>query len=226
MDFQTELKNHILNSGASDTGFAEINDAGFGALKFAVSIVVRLSEAIVDEIGEEPTPSYFHHYRTVNAYIDEILLKTGQLLEKNGYRYLPIAASQTVNLDGWNYRGRYSHKKAACLAGLGTVGKNSMFLHKTWGAGVRLGTLFTDCPLETKAAVPENVCGSCSLCVDACPAGAITGRQWEPGMEREELFLPEKCSEYMKTALRHIGRGAVCGVCMAVCPYTKQANAE
>ena len=39
--------------------------------------------------------------------------------------------------------------------------------------------------------------------------------------DREEMFDAQKCSEYMKRKFQHIGRGAVCGICMEVCPHKK-----
>lgn len=217
MEIQNELKEYLLSQGASDVGFAKIDDSDTG-LGYAVSIVVRLSPAIVDEITDEPTHTYFNHYRSVNALIDQLLLKAGLFLQKHGYRYITVAASQSVNKDGWNYRGRYSHKEAARLAGLGSIGKNSMFFHKDFGCSVRLGTLFTDCEFELPREIMTCSCGECHLCRDACPANAISGKRWEVGVPREEMFDPEKCSNFMKQKFKHIGRGAVCGICMKVCP--------
>jgi epoxyqueuosine reductase QueG len=149
------------------------------------------------------------------------LLKAGLFLQKNGYRYITVAASQSINKDGWNYKGRYSHKKAATLSGLGTIGKSSMFLHKDYGARVRLGTLVTDCEFDVSDVVQLDLCNGCDRCVKACPSGAITGNMWIEGCDREYMFDPEKCSNHMKTHFKHIGRGAVCGICMKVCPYGK-----
>lgn len=212
------LRNYLLEQGASDVGFSRIDDGDFGDCRYAVSVVVRLSDAVVDEITDEPTHTYFHHYRTVNAMIDQLLLKAGLFLQKEGFRYITVAASQSVNKNGWNYCGRYSHKKAACLAGLGTVGKNSLFLHREFGPRVRLGTVMTDCPLPCEKHEVKSVCGSCRLCKDACPANAILGGEWGPGVSREQIFNPSACSEYMKKNFQQIGRGAVCGICMRVCP--------
>lgn len=217
MEIQNELKAYLLSQGASDVGFAEINDSDTG-LNFAVSIVVRLSEAIVDEISDEPTHTYFNHYRSVNALIDRLLLQAGLFLQSRGYKYITVAASQSINKDGWNYKGRYSHKEAARLAGLGSIGKNSMFFHKDYGCCVRLGTLFTDCEFEPPETVMTCSCGECQICAKACPANAISGELWTPDTKREEIFDPEKCSNYMKKSFKHIGRGAVCGICMKVCP--------
>lgn len=223
MTFQNHLREYILSLGATDVGFAKIDDGDFRDCTYAVSIVVKLSESIVDEIEDEPTHTYFNHYRSVNSFIDELLLKTGLYLDRNGYKYIHVAASQSINKNGeWNYTARYSHKKVAVLAGLGTIGKNSMFLHKDYGACVRLGTVFTNCEFEVPAVLPKSKCGSCRKCVDACPAKAITGNTWTTESTREDMFIPERCSEYMKKQFQHIGRGAVCGICMAVCPYTSK----
>lgn len=219
MQIQDELKEYLLSQGASDVGFCSIDDGDFGECCYAVSIVIALSKAIVNEIGAEPTHTYFNHYRSVNAFIDSLLLKAGLFLQQRGYDYITVAASQSINKDGWNYKGRYSHKKIAALSGLGTVGKSSMFLHSKYGASVRLGTVFTNCPFEVTNTVPVSPCESCNACVKACPSGAISGKAWTPDCEREDIFNAEKCSNYMKNHFKHIGRGAVCGICMKVCPY-------
>lgn len=216
---EQELKEFLLSKGVSDVGYSYIEDSDTGELKYAVSIVVRLSDAIVDEISDSPTATYFNHYRTVNAFIDRCLLEAGLFLQSKGYKYITVAASQSM--PGTHYNGRYSHKKAARLAGLGGIGKNSLFIHKDYGTRVRLGTLFTDCSLQGEGELKENLCLGCDACVKACPSGAIIGKAFEPGVEREEIFKPQVCSEYMKKQFQHIGRGAVCGICMKVCPYSR-----
>jgi epoxyqueuosine reductase QueG len=208
-----DLTNLLLSLGVGDVGFGKDENEQLSGL---VSIVVPLSDAVIDEIDSAPTHTYFHHYRTVNAFIDQALLKAGRYLQDNGYRYIPIPASQSVNLNGLNYCGRYSHKKAARLCGMGTIGKNSLFIHKTYGPTVRLGTLLTDCDFGETKPVTDS-CLNCNECVKACPAMAITGNEWHVGIQRSEVFDPKACSDYMKKAFSHIGRGAVCGICMKVC---------
>ncbi len=218
MSISQEVKEFILSKGASDVGFFTCDD---GPMKYGISIVMRLSREIVAEIEDAPTLTYFHHYRQMNAFIDRLSLETGTFLQSKGYGYYTIAASQSMNTEGWNYHGKYSHKKGACLAGLGGIGKNSLFIHREFGSVVRLGTIFTDCPLEVNTQKVENVCGECNRCKDACPAGAISGKPYAEGIDREDFFNAEKCSEYMKKEFQHIGRGAVCGICMRVCPKNK-----
>jgi epoxyqueuosine reductase len=218
MQIQEEIINFLKTNGVADAGFARISDGPFGNDTFAVSLVIRLSDSVIDEISDKPTYTYFHHYRTVNAFIDRMCLQVGFILQKYGYNYIAIPASQSINKNGWNYQGRYSHKKAAVLAGLGGIGKNVLFLHKDYGARVRLGTVFTDCPFEAEKNEIISPCIDCDLCVNACPSGAIKGVMWHDGIERSEMFDPEKCSSFMKKEFQHIGRGAVCGICMKVCP--------
>lgn len=214
--FENELRELLLSRGVSDVGFAEIDNADTGKYRYAVSIVVRLSDGIIDEIEDSPTPTYFNHYRTVNAFIDRMLLETGLFLQSKGYSFITVAASQSM--PGTPFNGRYSHKEAARKAGLGGIGKNSLFIHKEYGTRVRLGTLFTDCPLIGDGAFTEDICIGCDNCVRACPSGAIRGVPFTPGIKREDMFSPVVCSEYMKKNFHHIGRGVVCGICMKVCP--------
>lgn len=212
---EKEIKELLISEGVSDVGFCKTELPG-ERLQYAVSIVVRLSDAVVEEIENEPTATYFSHYRTVNAFIDRCILKAGLFLQKNGYEFIPIAASQSM--PGTHFNGRLPHKTAARLSGLGTIGKNALFLHKKYGPRVRLGTLLTNCPVERDCEMPEDLCKGCDKCKNACPSGAVLGVSWHEGIKREEMFSPAVCSEYMKKAFGHIGRGAVCGICMKVCP--------
>lgn len=197
-------------------------------LGYGISIAVPLSDAVVDEIllENKPTHSYFHHYRTVNFYLDRCMLEIGLLLESNGYRYMPIGASQSIPtvFDPKGYHGRYSHKKAACLSGLGYMGSNGLFLHHKKGPRVRLGTILTDCALTVENPIPlaNKSCQSCKLCAKMCPAGAIYGEDFSINMSDFSLINPEKCSQHMKKEYKMIGRGAVCGICMAVCPQGRK----
>lgn len=218
MTIDEQIQEMLKSSGVCDVGFAKVPDGPEG-LPYAVSIVLPLSDAVIDEIDGAPTYSYFHHYRTVNAYIDRLLLQTGLLLQSQGYRYLPIAASQSVPSGGERtHRGRYSHKKAAVLAGLGTIGKSTLFLHRIYGPRVRLGTLFTDCPLPAAGQIMPSVCKGCDACVKSCPVGAIKGVEWSEGVQRSDLFDADACNGYMREHFMKIGRGSVCGVCIKACP--------
>ena len=214
MTTEEKLKMLADEEFISEIGFSAQPDSPFEGLQRAVTLVVRLSDTVVDEIGDAPTKTYFHHYRTVNAYIDRVAEKIVLLLCAEGYKAAAIPASQSVE----GFSGLFSHKKCAVMAGLGSIGKSALFISKRFGPRVRLGTVFTDAPLPVQGHAYEDLCGSCHLCADACGALAIKGVNYVPGMDRSELFDARACSEYMKREFQSIGRGAVCGVCMRVCP--------
>lgn len=69
MLLNAEIDKMLRSNGVYDVGFCRVPDSPCG-LHYAVSIVAALSDAVVDEITDAPTHTYFHHYRTVNAFID------------------------------------------------------------------------------------------------------------------------------------------------------------
>lgn len=217
MELKDKILKLILDEGAFEAGC--FRDP-FGQFENGIAFYVKLSSAVISEIQDKPTYAYFHHYRTVNALIDRITLKAGILLEKNGYRYFPIGASQTVGGHD-TYAGLYSHKRGAVLAGLGTIGKNGLFQSEKFGSAVRLGTLFTDLDLKAENCPRPSKCGSCRKCVQACPALCISGEAFDMNCPDKTLVDRKTCSDYMKKAFQMIGRGAVCGICISACPYTK-----
>ncbi|MBO5713475.1 MAG: epoxyqueuosine reductase [Clostridia bacterium] len=222
MENQLELKNYILGLGASEVGFSAHNlPSPYGQnLPYAVTVMLKLPDAVLQSINGKPTISYFHAYRTANAMLDEIAFKVCAYVENLGYLAMPIGASQSTADDKSSYRGLFSHKIGARLSGLGFIGKSGLFISKKYGSKVRLVTVLTNMPLKAENPIIENGCGSCENCVKACPSGAISGIVYTEGMQREDFFSAEKCSKHMKT-YNDIGRGSVCGICISVCPYNK-----
>ena len=219
-----KIKELALSLGAWDVGFSKIEPPEeYLGLNNAVSIVVKLSDSVVDAITDTPTYTYFHHYRTVNALIDQITLKIGIFLEKNGGQYVCVPASQSL---GREYRGLFSHKNAAVGAGLGSIGRNALFLSSKYGPRVRLGTVLTNMDLSAgyTSMLLDNLCRDCMLCVRACPAMALSGEAFDPANVEKKLVDAASCSKYMKERFQLIGRGSVCGICMRICPiqYKKQ----
>ena len=217
-----ELKERLLEKGASFVGFSDIsgvpNNLGYGG---AITIGIKLLDTYLQDVKEEdaPTYEYFHHYRTVNFALDQLALFASLTLEKAGHKVRMIPASQSSVKDP--YSGAFPHKTAAVKAGLGYIGKNALFIHNEFGSKVRLATVLIDTPLVADSAPKFTSCGTCTACIDACPARAITGNEYYEGAPREHIFNAQRCSEHMKKAYQHIGRGSVCGICIAVCPKNK-----
>jgi len=220
-----DIQNLIYSLGGSFVGFSDVYDNLPDTLKkyrYAITFGIRLSDAIIDEIDDKPTFNYFNHYRSVNTLIDQIGLRVLLLLQSNNYNAYTIAASQSIPVSPVPYSGILSHKIGAVLSGQGWIGKNNLFIHREYGPRVRLGTVLTDMVLPCGSNFPECKCSECNKCADICPASAIKGQPWSIGTEREELFDPKACSEYMNKNFKHIGRGSVCGLCIRVCPFGKK----
>lgn len=216
-----ELKVRLKEWGASKFTFGEVGDylpEHYKKLNYAISIAVRLSDAIINEIDDKPTHTYFHHYRSVNSLIDSITLKTSLLLQEWGYISLAVPASQTVKTEKDAYSGIFQHKTAGNLTGMGWIGKNGLLITPEYGPRIRLGTVLTNMELPCEIERVSKDCGNCKICKEMCPAMAIQGSNWKEGMERSEIVDAEACSKYMNEKFRHIGRGSVCGVCVRVCP--------
>ena len=219
-NFQDHLKTFAYSLGADIIGFCALPEKtqALPNLPYALSIGVKLSDAVLSFIDGAPTYAYFQHYRTANALLDSIAFRLSREMEKAGFSAFPIAASQSLGKDN-PYRGVIPHKTVAGLSGLGFVGKSGLFLSTDYGSKVRLATVLTDMPLQSELPVIENGCGDCQICKNACPAGAIFGEK--PTCNGERNFDAEKCSKYMKAHFQDIGRGSVCGVCIKVCPKNK-----
>ena len=210
--FESELENLLKSEGASLVGFCELKNA---PMPYAVSIAYKLSDSILSTIDGAPTQMYYQHYRIVNTKLDLLSLSALSFIESKGYKAFPVAASQSIS----GTVGYFSHKEAAVLAGLGYVGRNCLLITPEYGSKIRLATVLTDMPLTAQREKVPFSCGQCNLCVSACPAGAISGK--EPSTDREEFFDASLCSNFMKKNYQHIGRGSVCGLCIKACPKNK-----
>jgi epoxyqueuosine reductase QueG len=227
-DLANAIREFTLEQGASLIGFADISGhlvPGHEDLTHAVSLAVRVSDAVMDEVVELPTHAYFHHYRTLNAFLDQLAFRTALKIQQSGFRTLQIASSQSINTKGWHYAGLFPHRTAAALSGLGWIGKNNSLITREFGPRVRLATILTNAPFIHAGCMPlESECGDCQCCIQACPPRALTGNHWTAEGVREAMIDPKTCSDFMHKNFQHIGRGAVCGICIQACPLGSARN--
>jgi len=173
----------------------------------AVCLGLRLSGGILDEIENAPTRLYFHHYKTANAFLDQVALKVSNYIQKKGYLAIPIPASQIV--DWQDQKAHLSHKKIGYLAGLGWIGRNNLLVNKTVGSQFRIVSILTDMPLRLDKPTKED-CEDCRLCVTICPSGAI--EENPQGFKHTKCF--EKLKEFQK---KRLVDQYICGICVKVC---------
>jgi len=111
-------------------------------------------------------------------------------------------------------------REAAARAGVGFYGKNTMLITRRFGSWVVLGTLVTDRELEPTQPLALD-CGSCTLCIEACPTGALD----DPG-----TLDATKCLSYWTQSPHEMPPeygpelGAQvygCDICQDVCPWNR-----
>lgn len=114
-------------------------------------------------------------------------------------------------------------KAWAVRAGLGWIGKHTNLITREYGSWVFIGELLLNLELEYDAEPVADHCGSCTLCLEACPTGAIT----EP-----YVVDSNKCISYATIELRAPELPADvqanldgwlygCDVCQDVCPWNR-----
>ena len=212
----TSLKKFCLAQGADIFGVADIKQIKneflisskvLKELNAAICIGAQLSRAVLNEIENQPTRLYFHHYRSVNTSLDQLALRISSYLQNRGFLALPVPASQIV--DWQKQTAHLSHKKIGVLAGLGWIGRNNLLVNKKLGSCFRIVTILTDMPLKFDRPVKEN-CGACHRCMSQCPASAIK----ENPLEFEHLKCFEKLKEFQRQKLVD---QYICGVCVTAC---------
>lgn len=111
-------------------------------------------------------------------------------------------------------------------AGLGFVGKSCCLIVPGLGSHVLLATVVTSAELEPDEPMAER-CGSCRLCLDACPTRAFAGER-ELDAARCISYLTIEHAGPIAPELRE-GMGAHlfgCDDCQDVCPFNRAALAD
>ena len=152
--------------------------------------------------GRLPRYTWWDAYAELRQKLDALGRRLG-----GAYRVL-VDANQHVDREG------------AVRSGVGFYGKNTMLITRRHGSWVVLGTLVTDVEVEPTPRLDLD-CGSCTLCIEACPTGALD----EPG-----TLDATKCLSYWTQAgdaipdeyRSELGDQVYgCDICQDVCPWNR-----
>ena len=115
-------------------------------------------------------------------------------------------------------------KAWAAEAGIGWQGKHSIVINKKIGSFFFIGILILNKELEYDNPVTGDYCGTCRLCIDLCPTGAINedhtidARKCIANLTIENRGpIPEDIVPRLE------GRIYGCDRCQEVCPWNKDA---
>src|SRR5258706_9331458 len=166
----------------------------------------------------DPSRAQIARYAWGDDYHDVVGRRLGQLLEwMRGRSAEPFDARAYVDT------GPVQERVYARHAGIGWIGKNSCVINPQLGSWIFLGEIICSLPLEVDAPSVDQ-CGTCTLCLDACPTQAIL----TPG-----VLDATRCISYLtiekRGALKPADREAIgshvygCDVCQEVCPWNAVA---
>ena len=120
--------------------------------------------------------------------------------------------------------GPVLEREVAHRAGLGWIGKHSNLINWKKGSWFFLAELLVDVQLETDLPFTRVDCGTCTICIEACPTEAIIAdRTLDARLCISYLTIELK--EAIPTELRPKMANLIfgCDICQQVCPWNRDA---
>lgn len=180
-------------------------------------VVVALNYYTPDQHQENSSTGKVSRYAWGDDYHDVLKKKLESLLAWIREREPAAAGKICVDIQPT------LDKAWAVRAGLGWLGKHTNVITPEYGSWVFIGELLLNLDLEADEGPLEDHCGTCTLCIDACPTQAIA----EP-----YAVDSNKCISYATIELRtpelpeSIQQGLSgwlygCDICQDVCPWNR-----
>ena len=121
--------------------------------------------------------------------------------------------------------GPVLERELAARAGIGVAGKNTMLLDREMGSWFLLGELFTTLDLHPDEPLAE-LCGGCTLCLEACPTGALVEPFRLDSNRCISYWTIEHRGAFDDDAAAMVGDWVFgCDVCQEVCPWNRRRHA-
>ena len=190
------------------------------------SVIVVGHDYLTEDLGcssDDPALAVIARYARGDDYHDIIKKKLLALL-----RWRREHVEENIEARAYVDTGPILERDLAQRAGLGWFGKNTMLIHPNSGSLFFLGLLLVDVELAVDRPFHKDRCGTCHSCIDACPTGALLGRD----ARGAPLMDARRCISYLtiehRSAIPLEFRGAIgnriygCDICQEVCPWNER----
>ena len=119
--------------------------------------------------------------------------------------------------------GELVDRAVAERAGIGWSGKNCSVLNEEFGSYMYLGEMITSLPFPPDTPM-EDLCGTCTKCLDACPTGALV-QGGQINAKRCISFLTQTKDMIPKEFRDKLGNRVYgCDSCQTSCPYNRRID--
>ena len=117
-------------------------------------------------------------------------------------------------------------KAWAVRGGLGWMGKHTNVITPEFGSWVFIGELLLNLALDYDDGQIADQCGSCALCIEACPTGAIVGPYvLDANLCISHATIESRAPDIPQDVSAHLeGWLYGCDVCQDVCPWNHAAR--
>jgi epoxyqueuosine reductase QueG len=214
-----ELKDFLVARGAGLVAFADMGAlpaearGPAGAGRYAVSLAVALDRQVIKGIRA----GGWKEYQQARARTDEMV----KSLQAAATRFLLAQGAPAA--ESGAPRPTLPLKTAASRAGLGWIGKSGLIVTEPFGSAIRIGATYTNFELPAGTPSDRSRCGDCTVCVEACPARALSDRLWQVETGHIPMVNREACIQVGKGIAARIGYdGIACAECVILCPWTQK----
>ncbi len=182
-DITDRTKHVALASGADLAGVVKVtdlpehNESILKILPNAKSIIVVISKHCLTAISSSNNQvAQFDTIHTYDACAKAAHI-TSRFLESEGFFSVAVPAFIPIDMEKPKngMRGEICWRRAGVRAGLGSYGESGLLVTKEFGAAVRISGVITTLDLRADSPLSEDVCDHCMACIEACPAGALSG---------------------------------------------------
>lgn len=166
----------------------------------------------------DPNEAGISRYAWGADYHDVVGGRTHALL-----RWMREASSEPFEAKAYVDTGPVQERVFAQYAGLGWIGKNTCVINPELGSWLFLSEIICSLPLTTDVPALDQ-CGTCTLCLEACPTGAIV-KPWVLDATRCISYITIELKDDLPESSRtDIGSHIYgCDICQDVCPWNSNA---